>query len=208
MRIQRLGGTSAIAKRMLISAIIIALVTASCIAPVFAENLPATNDAVRLDSISDKAPGDTVTITGTTTFPEITIKVLNPNKTILYVSTVAGGNFTNTFTLPKDAKPGTYEVVAGEGTTVATATFKVEEREVPPTIVSIDEVSVTTKVGTEPVLPKEVTARYSDGSSRNVAVVWDEIDPSKYAKAGIFTVEGTVEGTDIKAKATVTVAPV
>jgi len=207
MRVQRLGGASAIAKRMLISAIIIALVMASCIAPVFAENLPATNDVVKLDNISDKAPGDTVTISGTTTFAEISIKVLDPDKTILYVSTVTGGNFTNTFTLPKDTKVGTYEVVAGVGTEVATTTFKVEE-ELPPTIISIDEVSVTTKAGTAPVLPKEVTARYSDGSSKNVAVVWDKIDPAQYAKAGTFTVEGTVEGTSIKAKATVTVAPI
>ncbi|HHV99428.1 MAG TPA: hypothetical protein GXX36_07620 [Clostridiaceae bacterium] len=207
MRILRLRGTLAIVKRLYISTIIIAMVLASIIAPVYAENSPATNDAVILDSISDKAPGDVVTISGTTIFSEISIKVLDPNKTILYVSAVKGKSFTDTFTLPKGAKPGTYEVVAGVGATVATATFKVEEAEVPPVIVSIDEVNVTTKAGTAPVLPSEVIARYSDGSSKSVAVVWDEIEPSQYAEAGTFTVEGTVEGTSIKAKATVIVTP-
>ena len=204
MRILKSGGALKIVKRLLVSTIIIAMVFTSIIAPLYAEYSPLSNDDVILDDISEKEPGDIVTVSGTTTFAEITIKVLTPNKTILYVSTVKGGNFTDTFTLPGDAKPGIYEVVAGVGSTVATVTFEVKE-ETSPVIVSIDEVNVTTEAGTAPVLPAEVTARYSDGSSRDVAVVWDEIDPSQYATAGIFTVEGTVEGTDIKATAVVTV---
>ncbi|HHV98463.1 MAG TPA: hypothetical protein GXX36_02620, partial [Clostridiaceae bacterium] len=207
MRILRLGGALSYIKRLIISTIIIAMALVSIIAPVYAEYSPASNDPVKLDGIPDKTPGDAVTITGSTTFAEITIKVLAPDKTILYVTTVAGGNFTNTFRLPSDAKLGIYEVVAGVGSIVATTTFRVIE-ETSPVIVSIDDISVTTKAGTAPVLPAEVTARYSDGSSKSVSVVWDEIDPSQYASAGTFTVEGTVEGTDIKATAVVTVEEV
>jgi len=204
MRLLRLGESSAIIERVIVSTVIITMLFVSTAVPVFAGNLPEINGTALLDDISDKMPGDTVTISGTTTFEEITIKVLTPNRTILYVSTVAGGSFTDTFTLPADAKPGIYEVVAGVGSTVATTTFEVVEI-IPPSIIRIDEVNVTTRVGTAPELPEEVTARYSDGSSRNVAVVWDEIDPSKYASAGTFTVEGTVEGTDKRAVAKVRV---
>ena len=204
MRLLRLGESSAIIERVIVSTVIITMLFVSTAVPVFAGNLPEINGTALLDDISDKMPGDTVTISGTTTFEEITIKVLTPNRTILYVSTVAGGSFTDTFTLPADAKPGIYEVVAGVGSTVATTTFEVVEI-IPPSIIRIDEVNVTTRVGTAPELPEEVTARYSDGSSRNVAVVWDEIDPSKYASAGTFTVEGTVKGTDKRAVAKVRV---
>ncbi|NLY44198.1 MAG: hypothetical protein GX066_09615 [Clostridiaceae bacterium] len=74
-----------------------------------------------------------------------------------------------------------------------------------PTIISIDSVEVTTAVGKAPVLPATVTAKYSDQTSSPVEVVWDAIDPAKYAEPGTFEVEGTVAGTDIKAKAIVTV---
>jgi hypothetical protein len=74
-----------------------------------------------------------------------------------------------------------------------------------PTIVSIDEINVTTTVGTAPELPGQVTAVYSDDSTALVEVVWNEVDEADYAQTGTFTVEGTVEGTLIKAIANVTV---
>ncbi|OZG63961.1 methyltransferase [Bifidobacterium hapali] len=73
------------------------------------------------------------------------------------------------------------------------------------TVASFDKVEVTTVAGVKPDLPYQVTAKLSDGSSKDVDVTWPEIDASKYAKAGTFTVEGTVEGTDKKVTATVTV---
>ncbi|MBL4935999.1 glycoside hydrolase N-terminal domain-containing protein [Clostridium sp. YIM B02515] len=72
-------------------------------------------------------------------------------------------------------------------------------------ITSINPVKITTEAGTAPVLPEKVTAVYSDKSTKDVSVVWDAIDASKYAQAGNFTVEGKVEGTDTKAAANVTV---
>jgi len=161
-------------------------------------------EIVKLNSISDRAPGDSVTISGSTTFPEISIKVIAPDKTVLYISTSTGGDFAKTFTLPKDAVLGTYEVVAGVGSSIDTTTFKVIST-AQPKIISIDEVHVTTKAKTALVLPSKVTVRYDNDTSGQVAVKWDSIAPAQYAQAGTFTIEGVVEGTSIKAKATVTV---
>ncbi len=78
------------------------------------------------------------------------------------------------------------------------------------TITSIQEVEVSTTAGTAPVLPAQVTAVYSDDSTAAVDVVWDSVNPSSYAAAGSFTVNGVVNGTNVPAVAqvTVTAAPV
>lgn len=73
-------------------------------------------------------------------------------------------------------------------------------------ISSLRTVNVTTTPGVAPVLPEQVTANYSDSSSKLVAVTWDAIDPSEYAEDGTtFNVEGTAAGTTVKAHAIVTV---
>ena len=162
------------------------------------------NEKIKLNSISDKTPGESVTISGNTTLSEISIKVISPNKTVLYITTLRGGDFAKTFTLPEDAIPGIYEVVAGVSANVATTKFEVTIAN-QPKIISIDEVSVTTIAKTAPVLPSKVTVRYDNNTSGQEAVTWDSIDPSQYAQPGTFTVEGVVAGTSIKAKAVVTV---
>ena len=187
-------------KHKIVSALMIAvLIFTLAVASVF-----AAGDTVNLNSISDKIPGDKVTISGNTTFPEISIKVISPNKTVLYITTLIGGDFTKTFTLPKDAESGTYEVVAGVGTTIDTTSFVVTSSS-QAKIISIDEVSVKTTAKKAPQLPSKVTVRYENGTSEQVTVTWDSIDPAQYAQAGTFTVEGVVAGTSIKAKATITV---
>jgi len=77
-----------------------------------------------------------------------------------------------------------------------------------PWFVKFNEVYVETEVGIPPVLPTVVEAVYSDGSVIELEVTWDPIDESDYAKAGTFTVEGTVEGISRKAVAIVTVMEV
>ncbi|MGL5330339.1 MAG: Ig-like domain-containing protein, partial [Peptostreptococcaceae bacterium] len=78
--------------------------------------------------------------------------------------------------------------------------------EIPEMVVdSIEPVKVSTFRKLKPKLPSRVKVKYSNGASGNVDVVWDYIEPSKYAVAGEFEVEGKVEGTDIKAVATVSV---
>ncbi|WP_299093343.1 Ig-like domain-containing protein [uncultured Metabacillus sp.] len=77
------------------------------------------------------------------------------------------------------------------------------------TINTITEENITTEIGVAPKLPAVVEVQYNDGSwdNMNVGVKWDSIDPSQYSKIGKFTVFGTVEGTDKKAVATITVKP-
>ncbi|RYI27911.1 hypothetical protein EVU96_15760 [Bacillus infantis] len=64
---------------------------------------------------------------------------------------------------------------------------------------------ITVKEGEKVELPKVVEATFSDDSKDDVAVVWEETD---FTKPGVYNVEGTVEGTDLKAKVKVTVEAV
>ncbi|MED4229098.1 glycoside hydrolase [Neobacillus cucumis] len=67
---------------------------------------------------------------------------------------------------------------------------------------------VVTKAKTAPEMPQEVTTIYGDGERVQKPVKWDPIAPKEYAKENIFTVNGTVAGTNIKAVAKVTVSKV
>lgn len=82
--------------------------------------------------------------------------------------------------------------------------YAVPEIEV-PTIISISEVDVETIAGIEPVLPTVVTVTYSDGTTSEVNVVWNSISSDLYEKVSVFTVEGTVADSDIRAICNVTV---
>jgi len=93
----------------------------------FPLNVFAGNSVI-LNTIANKYPGDSVTITGTTVYDEVTIKVLRPNNTILYVNVLNGGNFSDTFILPDDTVFGSYTVIVGKGQDVATGTFNVIPR--------------------------------------------------------------------------------
>ncbi|HEX2925565.1 MAG TPA: family 16 glycoside hydrolase [Ruminiclostridium sp.] len=81
-----------------------------------------------------------------------------------------------------------------------------EEYSVPVAIDSFIPVQVTTKANEAPVLPGQVTAKYNNGTSSTVTVTWDAVPADSYANPGKFTVEGTVDGSTVKATATVTVA--
>jgi len=85
---------------------------------------------VTLNSPGDKYVGDEVALSGTSSLTEVSIKVVRPDGTILFfdLATVSGGAFGKQLKLPADAQPGTYTVVAGNGTDVATATFVVSAR--------------------------------------------------------------------------------
>ncbi|MDD9268436.1 S-layer homology domain-containing protein [Paenibacillus sp. GCM10023248] len=71
--------------------------------------------SVVLEEIKDGRATDTVTMLGHTDLETITIKVLRPNQSILYMNVVKGGDFSDSFTLPDDSAPGTYTVIAGSG---------------------------------------------------------------------------------------------
>ncbi|MEE8715813.1 MAG: Ig-like domain-containing protein [Coriobacteriales bacterium] len=85
---------------------------------------------------------------------------------------------------------------AGDATSSSSATSETGKQT--PTAVSVASVAmpgaVATQVGIAPSLPATVTATMSDGTTRELAVSWASIDPTSYANAGTFTVDGTVEG--------------
>ncbi|OKP72279.1 hypothetical protein A3842_22770 [Paenibacillus sp. P3E] len=104
------------------------------------------------------------------------------------------------------AVPGGFTVTGTAGGTDQHAVAKVTVLDSEaPVIVSLQDVEVVTTAGNAPLLPSVVTAVYSDSTSRTVPVVWQTIAPHQYAGAGSFTVSGAVEGTDLAARAKVTV---
>ena len=67
-------------------------------------------------------------------------------------------------------------------------------------IVSVEEVSVTTPIAEAPQLPESVRTYDSNGHVSSAKVTWDAIRPDQYAKEGVFTVNGHLEGTQLTTK--------
>lgn len=67
---------------------------------------------------------------------------------------------------------------------------------------AIDPVAAETPVGVAPNLPGDVAVRLSDGTTQRRKVAWDAVDVSR---PGAFEVSGRVIGTDVRARAAVTV---
>lgn len=72
-------------------------------------------------------------------------------------------------------------------------------------VTAVAAVTVETPAEVVPVLPGTVTVTTADGKTAERAVVWESIDPAKYAREGSFDVKGTVSGTDLQATARITV---
>ena len=70
---------------------------------------------------------------------------------------------------------------------------------------SIVPVALSTLTGYAPSLPREVTVTFTDGQQAARKVTWEELDPELYQQPGVFTLAGTVEDTDKKAAAEITV---
>ncbi|MGG5460226.1 endo-alpha-N-acetylgalactosaminidase family protein [Clostridium sp. B9] len=70
---------------------------------------------------------------------------------------------------------------------------------------SIEDTHVETFPRLKPELPTKVRVKYTNGSAGNANVIWDGISKEQYQEPGEFIVEGTIEGSEIKAKAYVTV---
>lgn len=67
-------------------------------------------------------------------------------------------------------------------------------------IVSVEEVSVTTPIAEAPQLPESVRTYDSNGHVSSAKVTWDAIRTEQYAKEGVFTVNGRLEGTQLTTK--------
>lgn len=76
-----------------------------------------------------------------------------------------------------------------------------------PQLTEVRETTTQTQtdVGVAPKLPAGVRAMFDDGQERLAPVTWAAVDPSAYAQRGVFTVAGTVDGTDTSVTATVRV---
>ncbi|MEK5239606.1 LamG-like jellyroll fold domain-containing protein [Paenibacillus sp. FSL L8-0470] len=73
-------------------------------------------------------------------------------------------------------------------------------------IVSVEDAMLTTPAQDAPKLPATVKATLEDGSVSEAPVQWEPVDPSLYDKeCSLFTVNGTVVGTETKVQAHVTV---
>ncbi|KAB7790641.1 Ig-like domain-containing protein [Bifidobacterium leontopitheci] len=88
--------------------------------------------------------------------------------------------------------------------TAVTANITLYAKWDPVTITSVAQpADISTPAGIDPTdkLPGTVEATYSDGSKKDVKVTWESIAPVKYAapNAAGFTVNGTVEGSKVKA---------
>ncbi|NLY43716.1 MAG: hypothetical protein GX066_07075, partial [Clostridiaceae bacterium] len=118
--------------------------------------------SVMLDEIADKIPGDAVTISGSTSLDEVVVYVLAPNGVHVYVKTLKGPQFTDTFTLLSDTPLGMYTVVAGQGSVVATTTFAVVESRVTFSDVTVNVDAAARKVTVE--------GKISSGSGKSVTM--------------------------------------
>lgn len=58
------------------------------------------------------------------------------------------------------------------------------------------------KTGNKPILPSDVEVRYSDSTSDRQNVTWDAVSDDQIAKAGSFSVAGTVAGQKISVRVT------
>lgn len=95
-------------------------------------------------------------------------------------------------------KEGSFTLTASSGglesaKTVVFTTEKADEKK----LAGYENLAdITTDIGKRPELPKKITAVYNDGSKKEKNVVWDEIRDEQLEKAGMFTLDGVVEGTD------------
>ncbi|MCD5344906.1 Ig-like domain-containing protein [Agromyces sp. S2-1-8] len=99
----------------------------------------------------------------------------------------------------------TYDNVAVGGES-GLVEFQVYGPQKASTVVDTVSLPVDTTVGSIPMLPAQVDAVYSDGSTKAVAVEWEPISEDDVAKEGWFTVTGTIAGSQVEAEAVITVA--
>lgn len=148
---------------------------------------------VTVNPIGGKEQGDTVTISGSTSLEEVSIKVIAPDNTVLYFNVVSGTSYEDSFELPTDAVTGAYTAVVGQGATVATTEFTVsgESIEVPVTGVSLEQSEISLKVGKS----KQLTATITPVTATNKNVSWASSNEDVAKVGGNGKVTGKSVGT-------------
>ncbi|MDH5085487.1 glycoside hydrolase family 2 TIM barrel-domain containing protein [Clostridium perfringens] len=79
-----------------------------------------------------------------------------------------------------------------------------------PYEVQIEEknIDVKTLIGEAPILPKKINVNLTDGTSKDVNIVWEDIDSKLYEEIGVFKINGLIKGSKNKVIANVTVRDV
>ena len=94
------------------------------------------------------------------------------------------------------ANPGKFTV---KGTVKGTDIFAVTTVYV-SRIIKLSDISVSALVGQKSSPSSTVYATYADGGTDEVHVTWPDLDDSLFDKKGDYDIEGTVQGTDLKAQ--------
>jgi len=205
--------------RQLVFAILILYAFSAIISPI---KVMALNNSlekiVNQQEIGMKRPGDQVTIEGTTTLDEVTVKVLRPNNTVMYVNAIIvarDGRFKDTITLPENAQKGEYTVIVGKGDTVAVKTFEVENESLPELRgLRLSSNQISLKEGKTYELrvlaifsdetEKDVTGKAIYETSDSKVATIDEKGIIKAIGVGNATITITYEGMTATCKVTVT----
>ncbi|RXZ80853.1 hypothetical protein EBB07_16710 [Paenibacillaceae bacterium] len=108
--------------------VFIQLLVIVMVLPALSAGASAADATVTLNPIANKQTGDRVVIAGTTALQEVTVKVLRPNETLLYVNVLQGPAFSDAFILPAAAAEGTYTVIVGREQDTAVQSFHVAKR--------------------------------------------------------------------------------
>ncbi|WP_052947326.1 S-layer homology domain-containing protein [Aneurinibacillus tyrosinisolvens] len=94
-------------------------------------NVLAANANITVNDVAGAKPGENVNIQGTSSLPDVVVKVVKPDNTVLYFDVVKpspDGKYSTMFTMPTEASNapiGEYTIVAGSGSDVATDKFTV-----------------------------------------------------------------------------------
>lgn len=144
---------------------------------------------VSIDNISPRLPGNDVTISGTSTLGEVTIKVLRPNNTVLYVDVVpvASGSYTKTFKLPPDAITGNYTVVVGQGQVFQSTIFSVTGV-TPGSNADLSNLTISSSILSPTFSPGNIS--YTVGVANSVSSV--TVTPTKAHAGSVIRVNGSV----------------
>lgn len=84
--------------------------------------------------------------------------------------------------------------------------LKVTAKVIVKGISALGNVSLVTNIGVEPNLPDTVKAYYTDGSTKDLSVAWEDYNKELLLQEGVFEVTGVVDGVNSKVKANIRVS--
>ena len=73
-------------------------------------------------------------------------------------------------------------------------------------ISALGNLALVTNIGVEPNLPDTVKAYYTDGSTKDLSVAWEDYNKELLLQEGVFEVTGVVDGVNSKVKANIRVS--